>query len=401
MDKTITKAYAISDAKIQFVSLVGKAANKRKFVITKSETEPDKASFTTIGRIVKTDADTHYVTGVVYEPMKADTDNNYMTEAEIVKAAHWFMKNAGNVDLQHNFEKLEGASVVESWITKADTEINGEKISKGTWMMTVEVNEDTYDKVQKGELTGFSMGGVGAYSVTDDDISAPVTKAEGEKFGILKSFAEFLGLGSVMKGEVKDKYEIETRSSNFWTAFRVLESCLYRYNRFGDDYVFDDDEESIRAKLADFNNIITELLTKGNVKETLEKSAKEKGDMSMMSRDDIQSMIDEAIAKAVKPSTNEQPVAKEAAPAEITEDTIKKMVADAVAAAVPVQKAVKEAEQEDKPLTMDSVKDIVTKAVADAMEPVLKSTGIPSNLNGEGEQVKKSEGHFMDDIFGF
>ena len=49
----IKKAYAISDAKIQFVSLVGKAANKRKFIITKSETEPDKAQFTSEGRIIK------------------------------------------------------------------------------------------------------------------------------------------------------------------------------------------------------------------------------------------------------------------------------------------------------------------------------------------------------------
>lgn len=35
----IAKAYAITDAKISFVSLVNKAANKKQFLITKSEKE--------------------------------------------------------------------------------------------------------------------------------------------------------------------------------------------------------------------------------------------------------------------------------------------------------------------------------------------------------------------------
>ncbi len=33
----VSKAYAITDAKIQFVSLVDKAANLKKFLITKAE----------------------------------------------------------------------------------------------------------------------------------------------------------------------------------------------------------------------------------------------------------------------------------------------------------------------------------------------------------------------------
>lgn len=37
MPNKVAKAYAINDAKIMFVSLVGKAANKHQFLITKSE----------------------------------------------------------------------------------------------------------------------------------------------------------------------------------------------------------------------------------------------------------------------------------------------------------------------------------------------------------------------------
>lgn len=87
----IEKAYAITDAKISFVSLVDKAANKKQFLITKAE--HGSASFASYGRIVNADADSHYITGIVYEPLTEDAHGNYMTEQEITKAAYWFAKN--------------------------------------------------------------------------------------------------------------------------------------------------------------------------------------------------------------------------------------------------------------------------------------------------------------------
>ena len=54
----IAKAYAMTDAKISFVSLVDKAANKKQFLITKSR--DGAANFATYGRIIKADADSHY-----------------------------------------------------------------------------------------------------------------------------------------------------------------------------------------------------------------------------------------------------------------------------------------------------------------------------------------------------
>ena len=158
----IAKAYAITDAKISFVSLVGKAANKKQFLITKSE--DGAANFATFGRILKADADSHFVTGIVYEPMVEDSQGNYMTEEEITKAAYWFAKNGNQVDLQHCFEKCDGAAVVESYVAKCDMEIDGEGIKKGTWLMTMEISDaGVWESIQKGEITGFSMGGVGVY----------------------------------------------------------------------------------------------------------------------------------------------------------------------------------------------------------------------------------------------
>ena len=160
----IEKAYAITDAKISFVSLVDKAANKKQFLITKAE--HGSASFASYGRILNADADSHYITGIVYEPLTEDAHGNYMTEQEITKAAYWFAKNGNQVDVQHSFEPLEKAAVVESYVAPCDMSVGEQAIKKGTWMMTVEVDDpDIFEKVQKGEITGFSMGGVGKYSV--------------------------------------------------------------------------------------------------------------------------------------------------------------------------------------------------------------------------------------------
>lgn len=98
MATNVTKAYAITDAKIQFVSLVDKAANKRKFLLTKEN--GGRATFTTYGRIVKADTETHYVTGVVYEPLVEDSHGNFMTEEEITKAAYYFAKKGDGIDVR-------------------------------------------------------------------------------------------------------------------------------------------------------------------------------------------------------------------------------------------------------------------------------------------------------------
>ena len=263
----IEKAYAITDAKISFVSLVDKAANKKQFLITKAE--HGSASFASYGRIVNADADSHYITGIVYEPLTEDAHGNYMTEQEITKAAYWFAKNGNQVDVQHSFEPLEKAAVVESYVAPCDMSVGEQAIKKGTWMMTVEVDDpDIFEKVQKGEITGFSMGGVGKYSDEDDPLPDDgVAKAEEQPEkgmrGIFKKMAAALGFDVVEKGEVADNYTKRSQSDNFWTAFYALNDVLYRYNWVNDRWEFASDEETIRDALNDFNNIVTELLTKG------------------------------------------------------------------------------------------------------------------------------------------
>ena len=140
----ITKAIEITDAKITFVSLVDKAANQRQFLITKAN--DGNASFSTLGKILKVDDTTHYVTGIVYEPLVEDADGNYMTEDEIRKAAHWFAKHGDKVDIQHSFVAADGLTVVENYIAPCDMTIGDNAIVKGTWIMTVEVENTENDR---------------------------------------------------------------------------------------------------------------------------------------------------------------------------------------------------------------------------------------------------------------
>ena len=263
MAGSLRKAYEITDAKIQFISLVDKAANKRKFLLKKGD--GGKATFTTYGRIVKTDAENHYVTGIVYEPMEEDSHGNFMTEEEITKAAYWFAKNGDKVDLQHSFEPLDGATVVENWIAKADFDIDGEKIRKGTWLMTVEVTDaDVWAGIEKGNITGFSMGGLGNYSEEDVDLDS-VSKQQdtSAKKGLLKQLAEALGMNTVEKGYMAELYAEKSKGSLFWNAMNTLEEVLYSYDPITGRWRYEADDGRVRECLEDFSNIITSILTSG------------------------------------------------------------------------------------------------------------------------------------------
>lgn len=463
MRKGLRKAYEITDAKIQYVSLVDHAANKRQFLLKKEA--GGKATFATYGRIVKADAENHYVTGIVYEPMAEDSHGNFMTEEEITKAAYYFAKNGNKVDLQHSFEPLDGAAVVESWIAKADFEVEGEAIRKGTWLMTVEVaDEGVWGGIEKGEITGFSMGGLGNYSEEDVDLENVSKQESSEKKGLLKQLAKALGLDVVEKGAMAELYEERSKGTLFWNAFNTLEEVLYRYDPITNRWLYEADEGRVRECLEEFNQIVTSILVGGESitkaietdrpekiekagkkmsaknKETLagiheslgaflkefdeaegdpdekkdgkkavepddgknketDKSKEEKE----VTKQEVENIVEAAIAKAFGGAQPENPAAapqegagaveKQAgsegkAPAEMTQATIEKMVSEAIEKAMTPQ---------EEHVTAEQVQEMITAAVAKAVDPVLKSKGLPSNL---GSNVEKAAGetHYLHGI---
>lgn len=432
----IAKAYAITDAKISFVSLVNKAANKKQFLITKSEN--GAANFATFGRILKADADSHFVTGIVYEPMVEDTQGNYMTEDEITKAAYWFAKNGNQVDLQHCFEKCDGAAVVESYVAKCDMEIEGESIKKGTWIMTMEISDAAvWESIQKGDITGFSMGGMGVYS--EENVELPVEKQEEPK-GLLRRLAKAMGLDVVEKGAVKANFQRRVKEDNFYSAWYALRSTLegnfYNPDTGCWEWGYNSDESTIREALEDFNDIVTQLLTSdGSIVKSLEKAAKSAPDpvlkegksLSTKNLNAIKGIYDTLgsfLADFQEEPVETNNVQKE--DVDMTSDEVKAVIADEVKKAMePVAKQLEEITKVAKDngessaeatadgsappvgdVSADAIAKMVGEEIQKAMEPVMKtlepvmrSRALPGNLNdATGAIEKQQDEHYLHGI---
>ena len=416
MKKCLQKAYEITNAKISFVSLVDKPANKRTFLMKKAD--DGKATFTTYGRIIKADEKSHFVTGIVYEPLQEDSQGNYMTEEEITKAAYWFAKNSNKVDLQHSFESLDSAAVVESWITKADFEIDGEMIHKGTWLITVEVaDEKVWDSIQKGDITGFSMGGLGTYSEEDITLSEEVSKVaekSGQKKGLLKQLASAFGFDVVEKGTLAELYEQKSKGALFWEAFNSVQSTLRHYDVVTEQYVYETDETKIREVLEDFGNIITSLLAGSEpiakaiqTDQPVEKAGKAMSSKNLETLCGIRDSLD-MFLKSFDPEDEPEDVGEHDKDnvetknsEEETKNNVKKeedtmtkhevetIVSETVAKAMEGYKV-----EHNDSLTAEKVEKMVEEAVAKAVEPVLKSRGLPSNLD-DSVKVEKAEEHYL------
>lgn len=444
--RKVTKAIEITDAKIQYVSLVDKAANLKQFLVTKQA--DGKAQFSTYSKILKVDAATHYITGIVYEPMAEDAHGNFMTAEEIQKAAYYFAKNGDKIDLQHSFESCDGLTVVENYIAPCDLTIGDAQITKGTWLITVEcANDDVWQAIEKGELTGFSMGGFGKYSEEDVDLEETVQKGqtpapeaapaapdvpEAEKKSLLKRLSEFFGFEGyevVEKGAVADLYESRAKADKFWDAFWSLEDVLYHYDWDTDRYIFVSDPAIVREALTEFSTILTDILAEpddtivksvalaftpegnalseetsarlGGITKTLSQIregrpiVKEENDMDEKKMAEIMKNV--LVEAGLIKKAEETPAAPAAAPQDGIDITAE--VEKAVRKALVDAGVIEEEPTPEEPSLEDTVQKAVEQAVANAVEPLRKAFGVPSNLNNAGNGgIQKNEQHYLHGI---
>lgn len=90
----------------------------------------------------------------------------YFTSETIKKLQQKFMqeKLLDKTNIEHGRKFLNNVDVVESWIVedqeKDKQQVFGMDYPKGTWMITMKVNDDiTWEKVKDGKLKGFSVQG--------------------------------------------------------------------------------------------------------------------------------------------------------------------------------------------------------------------------------------------------
>lgn len=122
--------------------------------------------------LAEVDAEKKILMGAALIPekriLRRDESGDYhifFSKETVRKASELFLMkgNQNNSTLEHN-EKLEGMTVVESWIIddkkKDKSRKYGFSLPEGTWMVSMKVhNEDVWSKVKSGELNGFSIEG--------------------------------------------------------------------------------------------------------------------------------------------------------------------------------------------------------------------------------------------------
>jgi phage head maturation protease len=118
----------------------------------------------------------------IYRRVKDKEFYIFFSEDTVRKASELFLmrSNQNNATIEHEKKMLEGMSVIESWIIedekKDKSNLYGFNLPKGTWMISMKVNNDEiWNKVKAGEVKGFSIEGyfVDKYEMslqTEDEI---------------------------------------------------------------------------------------------------------------------------------------------------------------------------------------------------------------------------------------
>ena len=265
------------------VSIVDKAANKRSFLLMKSDQQPNVEADV---KLLKRDEAQQIVYGVVYEPDVVDAHGDFMDAEEIEKAAHVFLKEFRNIDKQHDFTSKVG-EVIESYIAPADFELGGQTVTKGTWMMAVKVVDDVWQSIQKGEYTGFSLAGYGNVEKAQETPQEPSEDAQTEA-GFMKMMKQFFR--RLAKGEIKDDIEASRPKNEMSRAIfhftDIAEGELWRERP---------DVERIRIAHQELGEYINQFAAS-----SVAKSEDEQGEEVMnMTKEEIQALIDEGVQKAL------------------------------------------------------------------------------------------------------
>lgn len=123
--------------------------------------------------IFKVSEDEQIVGGVVYEPMKQDTQGDYSTEEEIREACYYFMEHSLRFKVMHRGAFItDKIKILENYIAPSDMVINEEKIKKGSWILIIRVlDASIWKDIKEGKLNGFSMAGLARRRKTREKIS--------------------------------------------------------------------------------------------------------------------------------------------------------------------------------------------------------------------------------------
>jgi hypothetical protein len=124
-----------------------------------------------IEHVLKLDKAEQIVMGVVYAPGLPDSHGDFMSAEEIKKACHDFMKRGDMlaVDIMHDNIRY-GCEIVECFIVRAG---DPDFPIEGSWVTAVHCPDPIWERVEKGELNGFSMEAIAFREEVEIEIDFP------------------------------------------------------------------------------------------------------------------------------------------------------------------------------------------------------------------------------------
>lgn len=162
---------------IEAISVVESPAIEEEFIALKNEDQIRLAEVSKEKRLLMGAA------LIPDKPIYRKSDDNefyiYFSKETVAKASQMFLKsgNQGQATMEHASKKLEGMTVVESWIVEDLVHDKSKKYGLdmpiGTWMVSMKVDNDEIwnNYVKKNKIKGFSIEGYFA-----DKLSRPKDK---------------------------------------------------------------------------------------------------------------------------------------------------------------------------------------------------------------------------------
>ena len=153
----------IKKAKIEFISLVPKGANKLQAIYK------DDGSFT-VGTLISKLGEEGELTAVVYAPNVRDSQGDIADASVVKQMSYDFIANGAKIDIRHDNKPVtpEMARVAESFLVQKSDErfadwkdTEGKPVDlTGAWATVIKIDDpDLREKFRSGEWAGVSMGG--------------------------------------------------------------------------------------------------------------------------------------------------------------------------------------------------------------------------------------------------
>jgi hypothetical protein len=180
----------LRDLDVEFVSSVETPAQDSEWVLAKDA--DGGASWRTEAPLLKAESGEgeRKAYAPVLVPGEADEHGDVVPVGEIATAAHGYLSEYRQLDEDHEgFDDGSTGVPVESWTLKSPQSFERadgsttREYPAGTWMMGVEFTPEAWERVESGELSGFSIQG----SARSTDASAALDELEAEAQAVAKN----------------------------------------------------------------------------------------------------------------------------------------------------------------------------------------------------------------------